>query len=345
MLQRLRMLDPLAGELAHVGPERQRLALDEQPAQVRPGPQGREHEQPEQQVAQVEEQAQPGALGHQEAQPAQHEDGDRSKHRCIFHCRLPSVKGHLPEGGATSTPPVPFGGMRRAILHPLCLAHLRTSGADMSSWSDQILHVATADPDTQRRGRNLIIASIGISVLGLCFVAILLATTRQAPTIITSGVAALLCIGSGYLGRVGYVSVGSYMLIWRAHPDAPDRSLHHWGVVEHTLLPCAANPPGRSAAAAVAGVGGVCALSGEHSDDTRPADGGAERRLRTRAGPDQIDAAPGGVVPDCIPQRAQRHHRHQRVLAWRGPRPRRPAGAWPRATPPSRPAWPSAPPS
>lgn len=83
----------------------------------------------------------------------------------------------------------------------------------MSEWSTQLLQIRSTSADVQRRGRNLIILSLGMTMLGLAFLPVILAMGQPLATAALLVVAALVFLGTAILGRAGYVSVGAYLLI------------------------------------------------------------------------------------------------------------------------------------
>jgi rsbT co-antagonist protein RsbR len=88
-----------------------------------------------------------------------------------------------------------------------------TTGAAMGAWLRKILHVQSTDPDTQQRGRILIAVTLGMIILGLCFVPIIATSPRRDLILSLIGGTCAIFLGAAYLGRIGRVTVGSYIVI------------------------------------------------------------------------------------------------------------------------------------
>jgi rsbT co-antagonist protein RsbR len=83
----------------------------------------------------------------------------------------------------------------------------------MNKWFERVVSVSSTDPDIRRRGRVLIILALGITAVTLSFMPVIMTTSQQASSIITILIGAVTFLGAAYLGRIGQVSAGSYLVI------------------------------------------------------------------------------------------------------------------------------------
>ncbi|MFV9505706.1 MAG: STAS domain-containing protein [Oscillochloridaceae bacterium umkhey_bin13] len=75
------------------------------------------------------------------------------------------------------------------------------------------LTVQTSDPDRQRRGQNLIVLALGMTVLALLFVPVSWAQNQSLGTVIMLLVTALIFVGTAALAHRGNVASGAWLLI------------------------------------------------------------------------------------------------------------------------------------
>jgi anti-anti-sigma regulatory factor len=83
----------------------------------------------------------------------------------------------------------------------------------MESWGAKIAAVQSADEDTRRRGRLVIIIAIGMTVLALAFLPVILTISFSVTSLVTLLVAAVIFASVVLLARSGHVNLGAYILI------------------------------------------------------------------------------------------------------------------------------------
>jgi rsbT co-antagonist protein RsbR len=140
--------------------------------------------------------------------------------------------------------------------------------------------VHSVSADIQRRGRNLIILACGMSVLALAYLPLTLGGENSWTAVPTLVVAALVFIGVAFLGRVGQVDLGSWILISMAlvtilgftltSTAASSVLTTPFYLVLPILLAGALLPPAQIWAVLVLCVGGLALLVGLASPDLTP---------------------------------------------------------------------------
>jgi rsbT co-antagonist protein RsbR len=83
----------------------------------------------------------------------------------------------------------------------------------MRIWGAKLTAITSADPDTRRRGRMLVIIALAMALLATAFIPITLLTVRNTGTLLMLVVAPLFYLGAVALGRAGRVNLGSSIVI------------------------------------------------------------------------------------------------------------------------------------
>ena len=74
---------------------------------------------------------------------------------------------------------------------------------------ERLLNVHSADQDTRRRGRNIILLALGLIAMCILFVPVLLMQPFQAPVFALIGVAVLIYAGLVLLARSGRMTLSA----------------------------------------------------------------------------------------------------------------------------------------
>lgn len=83
----------------------------------------------------------------------------------------------------------------------------------MVAWLTRLTTIQSADSDTQRRGRLVVIVALGMIALDLAFIPLALLSDRLLSGLITLLVAPLIFVAALLLSRAGRVDAGAYLLI------------------------------------------------------------------------------------------------------------------------------------